>query len=118
MTHKQTIDTLIKWIERCLYYDDKYNPPTFSMLYLWLKRANNFKREQDDLNEKLRGMVLLMANEKNKVDKLKTQVEAFQKLEFDKDALVGYACVLESMLRQQDVKLPPKPSILTDARED
>ena len=34
----------------------------------------------------------------------------------DRDALIGYACVLESMLRQQDIKLPPKPSILTDTR--
>jgi hypothetical protein len=42
--------------------------------------------------------------------------ERIGELEADRDALIGYACVLESMLRQQDIKLPPKPSILTDER--
>lgn len=30
------------------------------------------------------------------------------------EGLLGYACVLESMLRKREVKLPPRPSLMDD----
>jgi hypothetical protein len=30
------------------------------------------------------------------------------------DGVIGYACVLESMLRKRNIKLPPQPSLIVD----
>jgi hypothetical protein len=50
------------------------------------------------------------------IERIRELEEENEEVSADRDALIGYACVLESMLRQQDIKLPPKPSILIDTK--
>ena len=53
MAHKKTIDQFIQWIERCLFHEVIYSPPTERDMNIWLKQAKKFKREQTNLKSKL-----------------------------------------------------------------
>lgn len=50
--YMKSIDQMIDWIERRLFHDDEYQPPSESDLHIWLRQAKKIKREQSNLRSR------------------------------------------------------------------